>query len=238
MSGCSCHINPPCDDCSSKTYCAVCNKLDYMEDMLFENDEYVCPEHEGKEMLAIFGSERQNEALQSLLDKVNERIDNVVSALDNYREYKTGIEDLETDCMNLKDRIENLEGKFNELEKHFEISRSQSNDQYFHEQFLKSFERIKNLEVRISLQNDNQNRIEYLERKDKATGEVEAMLLNKIKDLETLFYDEKDKFRSGDKKPFKCPVCVGKGNITQEIEPKIYKFDSCHACQGKCIIWG
>lgn len=41
---CSCHINPPCDDCMSKTYCNTCNKLKNSHDMIEVDDGYICDE--------------------------------------------------------------------------------------------------------------------------------------------------------------------------------------------------
>jgi len=40
------------------------------------------------------------------------------------------------------------------------------------------------------------------------------------------------------KRPHKCPVCDGKGNIKTEIELKILKFDLCNACESKGVVWG
>lgn len=42
-------------------------------------------------------------------DDLSERIGFVERALENYREYKTSIEDLETDVMHIKNRLESLE---------------------------------------------------------------------------------------------------------------------------------
>lgn len=41
-----------------------------------------------------------------------------------------------------------------------------------------------------------------------------------------------------DRKPHKCPVCEGRGNLQKEVEPKILKFTLCTSCEGKGIVWG
>lgn len=40
-----------------------------------------------------------------------------------------------------------------------------------------------------------------------------------------------------DKTPHKCPVCDGKGNSKQEVEPRILKLEFCNTCEGKGIVW-
>lgn len=65
-----------------------------------------------------------------------------------------------------------------------------------------------------------------------------------LKDLEQLFYDEKDKFRCNDKKPHTCPVCGGSGcgkeiyNISVDGVNMGTKNHPCHSCDGKGIVWG
>lgn len=55
-----------------------------------------------------------------------------------------------------------------------------------------------------------------------------------LKDLEQLFYDEKAKFRCNDKKPYKCPLCDGKGGFYISGT-----MDSvCYLCESKGIVWG
>ena len=76
-------------------------------------------------------------------------------------------------------------------------------------------------------------------------------LKTQINSWEDEFYLFKDKLRIPDKKPHKCPVCEGKGNI--RVEPK-YSLSSdgmiakderhvapiehhCQPCKGKGIVW-
>ncbi len=70
-----------------------------------------------------------------------------------------------------------------------------------------------------------------------------------LKDLEQLFYDEKEKFRCNDKKPHECPVCNGEGRkilTVNSMHPlQSYTVDAggvhsrcCEACKGKGIVWG
>lgn len=77
--------------------------------------------------------------------------------------------------------------------------------------------------------------------KDSCKLESEIIRLDKkFDDLEKLFYDEKEKFRSNDKKPYKCPVCEGNGCMNKYLneEKKLIAFKICNSCEGKGIIWG
>lgn len=40
------------------------------------------------------------------------------------------------------------------------------------------------------------------------------------------------------KKPHKCPLCAGCGNVKLEVETRVLQITSCNACQGKGIVWG
>lgn len=63
-----------------------------------------------------------------------------------------------------------------------------------------------------------------------------TQLVDKIAEIANFYYKEK-------KTPFKCPVCEGCGNSKGQIEPNpnfefSMKYASCHACEGKGVVWG
>lgn len=69
-------------------------------------------------------------------------------------------------------------------------------------------------------------------------------LEKQIANWEEKFYFLKDKLRSADEKPHKCPVCNGEGKLIINngqlltSYPAQYPTKECHACEGKGIIWG
>jgi len=40
-----------------------------------------------------------------------------------------------------------------------------------------------------------------------------------------------------EKRPFKCPVCDGRGVHKKEMDPKILNFEVCLTCKGNGIVW-
>jgi len=73
------------------------------------------------------------------IHEIEKLIDSLKKSLENYREYKTGIEDLETDTMYIKQRLDKLES-----------SSGQSNDQFFHDELVQHEHRIEKLEAKQS----------------------------------------------------------------------------------------
>jgi rubrerythrin len=59
----------------------------------------------------------------------------------------------------------------------------------------------------------------------------------KIANWEEEFYFLKDKLRSYDKKPYKCPICEGTGYY-HNVEATIAYGGKCPSCGGNRIVWG
>ncbi len=131
------------------------------------------------------------------------------------RENITYLCDVIDEVINLKNRIEALhEHKLRQIDENKKISGR-----------MDEIERYKSL---IDSLNGNRN--------DWMNGFNEC--LNQIRDLEILFYDEKEKFRCNDKKPHKCPVCDGKGHYYHLFESQsVPTLLKCNACTGKGIVW-
>lgn len=75
------------------------------------------------------------------------------------------------------------------------------------------------------------------------------MLEKQIANWEEEFYFLKEKLRSPDKKPHKCPICEGsqvRTYLDMNIDPTIHSInpitkvrkDNCHGCEGSGIVWG
>jgi DnaJ-class molecular chaperone len=104
---------------------------------------------------------------------LDDRLTNIEEALENYREYRTSIEDLETDVMYLKEGL-------NKLRKEFESKLDVDMDkwkQYFSEVFPS-------------------------------------------------------------KKPYRCPICEGRGLVFLMMSITESNQATCDPCQGKGIVWG
>jgi len=113
----------------------------------------------------------------------------------------------------------------------------------------------------------NQTRCDYCEKKHRCvhglTGDCEKCKINYIDgimaDIRTLndridglvsLIDSLEKIRIKDKylavKPYKCPVCDGvshlhrcEDKVKQAKNFEFYReYASCHACEGKGIVWG
>ncbi len=71
----------------------------------------------------------------------------------------------------------------------------------------------------------------------------EKNLANRVQDLEQEITEICQRLldlecKENPKNPYKCPTCDGKGSHQEEVEPKVLKFEMCHPCEGKGIVWG
>lgn len=105
------------------------------------------------------------------------------------------------------------------------------NDWIQHSEVFKLLERLQNLEKSFTcFKQDKDSFLNLIERIEK--------LEKCISNWEEEFYFLKDKLRSPNSLPHKCPVCAGcgkDGNVLLSMPPK---FIDCHACEGKGIVWG
>lgn len=62
-------------------------------------------------------------------------------------------------------------------------------------------------------------------------------LENDIKEIHRVLEEQSKIIRRENLSPYRCPVCEGKGNIRQEVERGLFKFDLCNACKGKGVLW-
>jgi len=76
---------------------------------------------------------------------------------------------------------------------------------------------------------------------------IESHLNKKCDDLEELIYEIKEKIRDCNRKPYKCPVCNGNGNVLSEGAKLAFNqymttgldlSHKCLSCDGKGIVWG
>ena len=190
-----------------------------------------------------------------------ERIGFVERALDNYREYKTGIEDLGTDVMYLKQRIEKLERLSDTINAH----------QHGAEEFVKKISNELDQDLSIVIDRIDKLEKENLMRQDtiacmdsaydeshreieKRLDELEemkndyysciknnAVLEVRIKELELLTNALRDKWNSFcppalKKEPFTCPVCEGTGLIFLPTSTNNEQV-LCQPCEGKGIVF-
>lgn len=99
----------------------------------------------------------------------------------------------------------------------------------------------------IDLNKKANERIKKLEKFDEFNNEFFSILKHRIEKLEALqdsmLHTPNLVWQKYCKTPFKCPVCDGCGNDkgTRESNPNYdfcMKYASCHACEGKGIVWG
>lgn len=155
------------------------------------------------------------------------RIVEVEKALENYREYRTAIEDLETDVMYLKEGIIAL---------HDHIKT-------YHELVLGACPIDIEKTIRKNMKNSDPIEIEIHEMKQ----QIECLFIS-LKGVET-------KIRGNIFQPLKphtCPVCQGSGKhfidpnseisgIEGAFLPKDMRelsYRECHACEAKGVVWG
>lgn len=169
------------------------------------------------------------EILLEMIEKLDEKVGFVERALDNYREYKTDIEDLGTDVMYLKQRMA-------EYEKMEWTSTPLNN---LAAQYCNLTDKVKQLE-----ECSFGEQLDGLEQKlDERIEKLEEKLTN----LVTMPNIAWAKYN---KTPHKCPVCYGAGDfLLQSIEDiqalgafrtdgMGRKYTKCHACDSKGVLWG
>lgn len=158
------------------------------------------------------------EHAQEGIEKCFERIEFVERALDNYLEYKTGIEDLETDVMYIKQRLDACETNYPSLWKRIEKLESAKLSEQLDPKvwkFLK--EKVDQLETQI------------------------------IKNIHLTLLLSPDSKQDNKKVPHKCPVCDGCARVLTEgakvdfdgmLRADLPTGKDCNACEGKGILWG
>lgn len=179
---------------------------------------------------------------------------NIEKALENYREYKTGIEDLETDTMYLKQRIEKLEHFFSGKIKNPIYDAIEIHVEKFNER-ISDLEKWKKAAIEKNIQ--DVNRMRDLEKAFLAAKERVEMLEKHLRSYHELILGAcpielektiRDNMRG--KIPHKCPVCDFSGAIQLESMEEITRFKDvmktddgryfiwCKSCEGKGIVWG
>lgn len=63
-------------------------------------------------------------------------------------------------------------------------------------------------------------------------------LEKQVSNWEEEFYFIQGKVRDRDKRPYKCPVCEGKGKINLVLPAGGYWENNCNSCKGDGIVWG
>ncbi len=160
--------------------------------------------------------------------KISRRVDEVEKSLEHYREYKTGIEDLETDVMRLNERIvdvlEELENSDNERLDKLENS-------YNYESILDLMAASREFDERI-------DKLEEEKAQAKEVTEYYFEINRRLKEIENWKdFIMKSIVFSKDKKPHKCPVCEGKCKKMFELPSGGYYEIDCKSCDGKGIVW-
>lgn len=195
-----------------------------------------------------------------------ERLENVEKALENYRQYKTDIEDLETDVMYIKKNIEKLEKNLSgdyllmATSKEFSDIKSMVDDLSKWES--KNNARIEKLECRAKeierfqdIMHEQYKRVvKHPEADEELHIEVE---LHEIKQqIECLFIslkgiETKLMGHVFPPMPYKCPVCDGTGKsfldpnsplsgIEGAFLPRDQRglaYTHCHPCKTTGVIW-
>lgn len=110
-------------------------------------------------------------------------------------------------------RLEILENLFNAIE---------SKHDHLYDGLEKLFDKIEKIET-------NSGRHVCLSQSDEIGKIKKELLETRIQFIDQL---------GNDRKPYKCPICEGKGNNKSEVEPKVLKFEFCASCEGKGIVWG
>lgn len=70
---------------------------------------------------------------------------------------------------------------------------------------------------------------------DQLNPEAFLIIKKRCDDIEEIVYEVKEKQLNCDRKPFKCPVCEGKGKLWPD---GTIGYHRCEPCEGKGIVWG
>lgn len=170
------------------------------------------------------------------MDALASRLEDVERGLENYREYETGIEDLETDVMYIKQRLDKLEG------------------------YMEMEDRVTASDILIRLSNLQGKWGNILEEKVLTLEKTINQLIDKIAEIGNHYYRERQEpfkcpacngwchFKLSNspilslaqkciRECSKCSDMKQKCSHCIEILDSIKEMEKCKACEGKGVLW-